>query len=1633
MTQPSAPVVGRLPWPAPFPGLAAFQEVDADLFFGRGETIDELLRRLERQRFLVVVGPSGAGKTSLIQAGLLPALAAGNLAHAGSSWWHIHVRVEDTPLTELADAIWRARHAALGRTDELDEAARSADREFIEATLRASDLGLVRALHDQGWPEDAEALVWVEQADPLIRAAGQAGQAAPQNDVQALFDLLLAAARQSRRRIHVVLTLRADSLDACQQLAGLPEAVNAGLFILPRMSRQGLQDAIEGPLERFSATWEPEFVTAVLNDVEGQADPLPRFQQALLRTWYRSCARSGASPPRLTLADYRAVGGFRHSIAQQAGELLEELRAQAADPAARQRVTPVVTRLRERLGRLDPLAGERLRAVTADQIREAAGAPWEETRAVLARLARHDCGFLWLDALDADSILPETRVSLAHESLLRFWPAPAEEPVTPARTARRDDFQERRRRAQRDRWWPLVLAWLLASAALGGWAVLQSLQSTRPDSDGGGTRDRTASAGRSAELPAPTRAADADLSSQDRSGGAATDTAAQRLAQARHAAALSAAAREHQPVRSLVLAAEAARRWGHPPTLPSEIEQPLRSALEQCSGQVLPGHLAPVGAAAWSSDGRWVATIADQVRVWDLRDRDQAELLRSVPWPTAAGEGDARRAPAAAEGAGEPQDATRRPRILFLRFGPAASRLEWLTAAGELWSWNLAGNNEPPRQHVLPDVVSPLRAAANAPDGRQFATCDHAGAACWWNWDDATDTPQPRRLNGGGTRTLAFSGDGRRLATAGGLTQVWEAAPHGIELRATLLAPLHFEFTQVALSHSGRWIAAADAVDNVFLWDDGIAPLGPGAADAGEVRVRANPVHSVGRSGPVSSLLFDSRDRWLAVGAADRAVQVVWLTTPDSPEPADGTSSAAAPAPDSPAADSTAAASPPAASPATDSPVTDSPLTLTWSLPHAAAVTGLAASADGRWLYSVAVDGAVRLWEMPPRDATAVPVDVWQSVPGPRPHFAGPLAGSRLALIDGAGQLRMWGARRAGESEGGFLLPPQHEPLGEWIVSPLGERLAVLVRGDSRPHIAVWRLGEAGQWLAETRLAVPDEFTFEIPPQLRFDAEGESLVAINAARLGEPSEVALWRLPRLRDVAPAVARPDATVDAPAAVTPPRRPTTRLRERFGELRFGARWLVLVTPGGQLRVWSQADEEGPFVERSVPAHAPAREVWLSPNARRLAVVHAPTGGEPQQVLLSLWGPGEDEAVRAGWVQLGYWELPPSPSGTSPPSVDVRIQDRWLVALCGRESGVGSELRGWRVDAFPPHPWKLTLDEADLFQPQEFQLNGTGDRLLVEGTGESRLYALEEVPRELRRVKWDGAAGERPTWSRDGRWLAVVQEPASLRVWDLARSDAASPQVWRGGGAAERLFFDRRGESLFALHPAGYVRRWPTAAEELLVAARAAAGRNLTQAEWEAAFGEAREPFQETFAGWGPGTGDTPGSVVEETPAGPQVAARPAEDGAIRYCLESLPEVAGGVDAAARVRAAWELWAAAGSFRVVEVGRDEQPHVVIRTEKLDGPGGVPAHGQLGPPQEGLTLELRLDREAEWTDDLLQLVAAHEIGHLLGLTHTPTPGQLMSEDVPAGVRTPQEEDLRRLRELWPAPPQRPSADSGM
>ena len=110
---------------SPYPGLRPFGRDESTLFFGRDEQVDQLLDKLADTHFLAVLGTSGSGKSSLVRAGLLPALDSGHLAGAGARWQVAELRPGDRPFRRLAASL--AQDTAWGREAGLDADALEAD------------------------------------------------------------------------------------------------------------------------------------------------------------------------------------------------------------------------------------------------------------------------------------------------------------------------------------------------------------------------------------------------------------------------------------------------------------------------------------------------------------------------------------------------------------------------------------------------------------------------------------------------------------------------------------------------------------------------------------------------------------------------------------------------------------------------------------------------------------------------------------------------------------------------------------------------------------------------------------------------------------------------------------------------------------------------------------------------------------------------------------------------------------------------------------------------------------------------------------------------------------------------------------------------------------------------------------------------------------------------------------------------------------------------------------------------------------------------------------------------------------------------------------------------------------------
>jgi tetratricopeptide (TPR) repeat protein len=388
----------------PFPGLRPFNPDEDHLFFGRERETDELLRRLRSTRFLQVIGASGSGKSSLVRSGLIPALYSGFMVNASSTWRVLIFRPGNDPIGELASAL--NEPSALGKEGELA----GTNRVLLEATLRRSSLGLVQAVRQARIPPEDNLLVVVDQFEELFRFRRRDAQETSRDEAAAFFKLLLEAAHQDQIPIYIVLTLRADFIGDCIEFQGLPEAVNAGLYLVPRMTRDELRSAITGPVAVGGGEITQRLVLRLLNDLGDNHDQLPILQHALMRTWdhWEKHREPGKG---IDITDYEAVGTLQNALSMHAEEAYKEAGSERGRQIIEKMFKALTDRFSDPRGIRRPTSVRELAAIS-----EATEPEVIQTVELFRRSGRF---FLTPQAgvpLDSRSI-----VDLSHESLMRCW------------------------------------------------------------------------------------------------------------------------------------------------------------------------------------------------------------------------------------------------------------------------------------------------------------------------------------------------------------------------------------------------------------------------------------------------------------------------------------------------------------------------------------------------------------------------------------------------------------------------------------------------------------------------------------------------------------------------------------------------------------------------------------------------------------------------------------------------------------------------------------------------------------------------------------------------------------------------------------------------------------------------------------------------------------------------------------------------------------------------------------------------------------------------------------------------------------------------------------------------------------
>jgi WD40 repeat protein/DNA-binding SARP family transcriptional activator len=835
----------------PYKGLRAFQEADAGDFYGREALVGRLLARLSvhqkasgsdghgpgEGRFLAVVGPSGSGKSSLVKAGLTPALRAGRLAGA-QNWFIVEMLPGTHPLEELEAALLRV---AVNPPESLLSQLKEDERGLVRAVKRVLPGGA-----------DAELLLIIDQFEETFTLVEDRGEA------RFFLDSLVAAVSDPRGQVRVVITLRADFYDRPLMIADFSQLVQASTEVVVPLTAEELVAAIREPASKVGARFEEGLVPRIVADVNEQPGALPLLQYSLTELFER---REGNL---LTKAGYEQIGGVLGALSRRAEAVYQGMH-ENQQMAARQVFLRLVTlgegvedtRRRVLRAELEAL-GALPHSALPYPVQEGGNTGKESVGSVLNAF-----GKARLLSFDRDPGTRGPTVEVAHEALLREW------------TRLRGWLQESREDLRLERLLGQMAAdWRTsgedASFLLRGsrlefiesWTEEAEIALTTAELDYLQASLAEREARRAEEVARQAREAALERRSRDFLRALLvvmalatavslylTGFAFRQRDSARRSALAEATARREATSRELVRFAETelqdptdlsfslalllAREavlttWRADGTVLLEAERVLREAINKTPILVraLTGHSMRVMFAAWSPDGKQIVSAgADATaRIWDAGTGSQLQQLnghageiRTAEWSPdgayiiTAGQDKTIRIWDARSGEGLKHFTTEAAAASAL-WSPDGSRL--LVAAGGTVRILDAQTGETILQKQAP--TGNFSFAAWSPSGDRFAAADDINTLWIWNALSGAQL-SPLDANHGPVRSVQWSHDGRYLVSAhvDNLARIWDVQGKDPPLDLEHDASVQF----AAWSPDDSQVATGTADGRITIWD----------------------------------------------------------------------------------------------------------------------------------------------------------------------------------------------------------------------------------------------------------------------------------------------------------------------------------------------------------------------------------------------------------------------------------------------------------------------------------------------------------------------------------------------------------------------------------------------------------------------------------------------------------------------------------------------------------------------------------------------------------------------------------------------------------------------------------------------
>ncbi len=782
----------------PYKGLDVFEEEDAELFFGRETLVENLVGRVKETRTVFVTGPSGSGKSSLVRAGLLPALRQGEIKELHSDrWLYASMKPGRDPIEALAGVFSRLKNPDLGDYFRRNAASASDLQDCAESILTER--------------RDQRFVLFIDQFEEVFT------QLSPEK-ATGFIQMLDCAATVDNGRVIILFAMRSDFVPNCAAYPQLNALLNRQFVQIGAMQPHELVSAIAQPALRVGLRIDPDLISQIINDMEGEPGALPLMQFALKDLFDSQQEKSGIIA--LTLNDYLQRGGIRKALERHADQTFAELGAEEQELAR-----SIFTGLIE-VGR--GTQDTRRTAIFDELVPSNANSP--EIQTIVRKLA---------DArlITTDEVGGKDTVTISHEKLIDAWPwlkklVNENREVIALQNQIATDAQEWMQH-HRDASY-LYSGARLASAneqlkanklVLSGTSLeyIQAGQARR-------RRDRIARIGAVVviivalfvamsifgalsyknNITALTAqaASTAAIAQQSTAEAASTQAVANEqearrqaeISRAGELAALALSGKDTTFNTSLLLALEANKAVDNPRT-----EGALLNLVASHPGleSYISGHDNWVNSIAFSPDGKQLISgggAADHpLLLWDVSNPNAPKRLASLD--------------------GDPKFDT----VMSVSFSPDGIHVASAVNDNNILLWDISNPSAPKQLSTLTGHTGSVNSIAFSPDGKELVSGSDDNTVIIWNVSDPAKPSQLSSLAGLDKRigSVTFDQDGKQLAAGDGAGNIflWNVSDPAKPSPVAMIPGNDSAVKSVAFSSDGTRLASGSEDRNITLWD----------------------------------------------------------------------------------------------------------------------------------------------------------------------------------------------------------------------------------------------------------------------------------------------------------------------------------------------------------------------------------------------------------------------------------------------------------------------------------------------------------------------------------------------------------------------------------------------------------------------------------------------------------------------------------------------------------------------------------------------------------------------------------------------------------------------------------------------